>query len=313
MLGWAPSRLAQRAKLHSAIVQRAESLDGEPPITVYQHALIRDTLERFGIGFAGGQECDVRCGRWGRPKMMTADAVRLTTTDLLQGRLGLAPLECSRCNRRAQPRTWEVAAMCRIALLTSIVALVLACTLELTSVAGAQEVKPRAVRPPKNAAQPAPKPPVGAASPEDCGTNSAIYWAGSGPKVHVIRQGTLTERKPLDPTSPLTQMVVLEVRILDKLAATYGPSFESMRRSGPPNQVEEETGSAIKWLGNLTGVPRSLSIIAEDGSEVVATLRFEGCGSRRPNERRHSARNQDEGQGHNPQRDPATLPRGAIQ
>ena len=166
--------------------------------------------------------------------MMTADAVRLTTTDLLQGRLGLAPLECSRCNRRAQPRTWEVAAMCRIALLTSIVALVLACTLELTSVAGAQEVKPRAVRPPKNAAQPAPKPPVGAASPEDCGTNSAIYWAGSGPKVHVIRQGTLTERKPLDPTSPLTQMVVLEVRILDKLAATYGPSFESMRRSGPP-------------------------------------------------------------------------------
>src|SRR5215216_5821941 len=31
-------------------------------------------------------------------------------------------------------------------------------------------------------------------------------------------------------------MVVLEVRILDKLGATYGPSFESMRRSGPPNQ-----------------------------------------------------------------------------
>jgi hypothetical protein len=64
----------------------------------------------------------------------------------------------------------------------------------------------------------------------------------------------------------------------------------------PPNQVEEETGSAIEWLGNLNGVPPSLSILAEDGSEVVATLRFEGCGSRRPNERRHSARNQDEGQ-----------------
>ena len=108
-------------------------------------------------------------------------------------------------------------------------------------------------------------------------------------------------------------MVVLEVRILDKLAATYGPSFESMRRSGPPNQVEEETGSAIKWLGNLTGVPPSLSILAEDGSEVVATLRFEGCGSRRPNERHHPARNHDEGQGKNSQRDPATLPQGAIQ
>src|SRR5215216_2633484 len=71
----------------------------------------------------------------------------------------------------------------------------------------------------------------------------------------------------------------------------------------PPNQVEEETGSAIKSLGNLTGVPPSLSILAEDGSEVVATLRFEGCGSRRPNDRRHPARNQDEGQGKNPQRD----------
>jgi hypothetical protein len=76
-------------------------------------------------------------------------------------------------------------------------------------------------------------------------------------------------------------MVVLEVRILDKLAATYGPSFESMRRSGTPNQVDEETGSAIKWLGNLTGVPPSLSILAEDRSEIVATLRFEGCGSHR--------------------------------
>ena len=176
--------------------------------------------------------------------MMTAEAVWVTTTDLLQGRLRLAPLECSRCNRRAKPKTWEVATICRIALLTSIVTLILACTLELTSAAGAQEVKPRAVRPPKNAAQPAPKPHVAAVSPEDCGMNSAIYWAGSGPKVHVIRQATLTERKPLDSTSPL--------------AATYGPSFEGMRRSGPPNQVEEETGSAVKWLGNLTGVPPSL-------------------------------------------------------
>ena len=122
--------------------------------------------------------------------------------------------------------------------------------------------------------------------------NSAIYWAGSGPKVHVVRQGTLTERKPLDSTSPLTQMVVLEVRILDKLAATLRACD-----GAAPNQVEEETGSAIKWLGNLTGVPPSLSILAEDGSEVVATLRFEGCGSRRPNERRRPVRNQDEGQG----------------
>ena len=232
LLGWAPSRLAQRAKLHSAIVQRAESVDGEPPITVYQHALIRDTLERFGIEFVGIHECDVKMRQVGKAEMMTADAVWVTTTDLLQGRLRLAPLECSRCKRRAKPKTWEVATIPNCAAHVDR-RLVLACTLELTSTAGAQEVKPRAVRPPKNAAQPAPKPHVAAASPEDCGMNSVIYWAGSGPKVHVIRQGTLTQRKPLDSTSPLTQMVVLEVRILDKLAATYGPSFESMRRSGP--------------------------------------------------------------------------------
>jgi ribosome-binding protein aMBF1 (putative translation factor) len=54
LLGWAPSRLAQRAKLHSAIIQRAESVDGEPPITVYQQALIRNTLERFGVEFTNG-------------------------------------------------------------------------------------------------------------------------------------------------------------------------------------------------------------------------------------------------------------------
>jgi ribosome-binding protein aMBF1 (putative translation factor) len=33
LLGWRSSRLAQRAKVHSAIVRRAESVDGQPPIT----------------------------------------------------------------------------------------------------------------------------------------------------------------------------------------------------------------------------------------------------------------------------------------
>jgi hypothetical protein len=51
LLGWAPTRLAQRAKVHSAIVKRAESVDGEPLITGYQEALIRNTLERFGVEF----------------------------------------------------------------------------------------------------------------------------------------------------------------------------------------------------------------------------------------------------------------------
>jgi hypothetical protein len=203
--------------------------------------------------------------------------------------------------------------MCRMALLTPIVALVLAWTLELTSPAGAQEATPRAVRPPKNAAQPTPKPPVTAASPKDCGTNSAIYWAGSGPKVHVIRQGTLTERKPLDSTNPPTQMIVLEVRILDKLAATYGPSFESMRRSGPLTRWRLEARS--NGSATSSECRPVLASSPKMAPRLCRHLRFEGCGSRaaRPNERRHPARNQDERQGKNPQRDPATLPRRAIQ
>src|SRR4051794_9471467 len=60
LLGWPSSRLAQRAKVHSAIVRRAESVDGEPPITVYQAALIRDALGRFGIEFTNGDAPDVK-------------------------------------------------------------------------------------------------------------------------------------------------------------------------------------------------------------------------------------------------------------
>jgi ribosome-binding protein aMBF1 (putative translation factor) len=58
LLGWEPFQLAQRAKLHSAIVQRAES--GAPPITKYQEALIRNTLEAAGLEFTNGNEPGVK-------------------------------------------------------------------------------------------------------------------------------------------------------------------------------------------------------------------------------------------------------------
>jgi hypothetical protein len=61
-----PSRLAQRAKLPSAIIQRAESADGEPPITLYQAALIRNALERFGVEFTYGDSPGVRLSAKGR-------------------------------------------------------------------------------------------------------------------------------------------------------------------------------------------------------------------------------------------------------
>jgi ribosome-binding protein aMBF1 (putative translation factor) len=58
LLGWEPFQLAQRAKLHSAIVQRAES--GAPPITKYQEALIRNALENAGVEFTNGDEPGVK-------------------------------------------------------------------------------------------------------------------------------------------------------------------------------------------------------------------------------------------------------------
>src|SRR5215212_10584301 len=58
LLGWEPFQLAQRAKLHSAIVQRAES--GAPPITKYQEALIRSALEAAGVEFTSGDEPGVK-------------------------------------------------------------------------------------------------------------------------------------------------------------------------------------------------------------------------------------------------------------
>jgi len=41
-------------------VRRAESVDGKSPVTVYQTALIRDALERFGIEFTNGEEPGVK-------------------------------------------------------------------------------------------------------------------------------------------------------------------------------------------------------------------------------------------------------------
>src|SRR5215207_8404518 len=43
LLGWSPLKLAGRAKIHSAILRRAEGVEGEPPLTGYQHALIGAT------------------------------------------------------------------------------------------------------------------------------------------------------------------------------------------------------------------------------------------------------------------------------
>jgi len=60
LLGWEPFQLAQRAKLHPTIVQRAESVSGEPPITPYQEVLIRNALQYGGVEFTNGDPPGVK-------------------------------------------------------------------------------------------------------------------------------------------------------------------------------------------------------------------------------------------------------------
>ena len=59
LLGWEPYKLSQKAKVHSVIVQRAERVASEPPITDYQ-ALIRNALEAVGIAFTNGDPPGVK-------------------------------------------------------------------------------------------------------------------------------------------------------------------------------------------------------------------------------------------------------------
>ena len=60
LLGWEPSKLARRAKVHSLIVERAESVASEPPITAYQAALMKQALVNAGVEFTNGDEPGVK-------------------------------------------------------------------------------------------------------------------------------------------------------------------------------------------------------------------------------------------------------------
>jgi hypothetical protein len=135
---------------------------------------------------------------------------------------------------------------------------------------GDAKAVPTASDPTAPVPQPTPTPEVA------CGTHGAVYWAGSGPEVQVVRRGTMDQHNPLRP-APDPPAVVLQVSIGGKTATAYGPSFESMHRAGPPQQLEEESGSRIKWDSNLDGLPSTFQIVAEDGPEIIARLQFQKC------------------------------------
>jgi transcriptional regulator with XRE-family HTH domain len=60
LVGWSVADLGRRAKLAASTVQRAECVDGEPPITEAHAAAIRYALGRAGVEFTNGDEPGVK-------------------------------------------------------------------------------------------------------------------------------------------------------------------------------------------------------------------------------------------------------------
>jgi hypothetical protein len=59
LLGWDRKLLVRACKLRSETLARAESVDGEPPITIAHMRVIRDALEQAGIEFQTGASTGV--------------------------------------------------------------------------------------------------------------------------------------------------------------------------------------------------------------------------------------------------------------
>ena len=59
LLGWDRRCLARACKLRVETLVRAESVDGEPPITTAHMRVIRDALEQAGIEFQTGASTSV--------------------------------------------------------------------------------------------------------------------------------------------------------------------------------------------------------------------------------------------------------------
>jgi hypothetical protein len=85
---------------------------------------------------------------------------------------------------------------------------------------------------------------------------------------------------PIGTLNDVPPATVLEVTIRGKLAAAYGPTFQEMRRAGPPQELEREIGNPIRWGPNLAELPHDIVILG-DNREVVANLRYLKCLPRR--------------------------------
>jgi hypothetical protein len=144
--------------------------------------------------------------------------------------------------------------------------------------------------------------------------NAAVFSAGAGPEVHVTRLGTLDQRDPLAPLTKAKPARIIEVRIRDKLAAAYGPSFQELRRAAAPPDLERGLGNSIQWEPNLAALPRTLSIVGELPGEVVAILKFIRCaGTEKPSARPRPAKEKPNSKPPVDVKPSRPLPRGTLE
>ncbi|WP_207767864.1 hypothetical protein [Methylobacterium frigidaeris] len=87
----------------------------------------------------------------------------------------------------------------------------------------------------------------------------------------------MTWSNPLRPLSPET-VQVLQVVIRNKLATAYGPDLSGLRRGPSPAALEAQNGATIQWAGSPDTLPPTLRILADDGGQVLAELKFQACG-----------------------------------
>ena len=115
-----------------------------------------------------------------------------------------------------------------------------------------------------------------ASSPATCGPRAALYQAGKGPKVWVIRRGTMVlAENPLRPLSA-DEAVVLDVVVNGRRATAHGPDLDHLRQGGTPKAVEREGREPIRWADDGPAAP-SIRVIAEDGRVLLGPMAFAGC------------------------------------
>ena len=110
---------------------------------------------------------------------------------------------------------------------------------------------------------------------QPCGAQAARFESGKGFMMVITRAGQVQTTNPLRPLTPEVNEV-LQVVIKGKVATTYGPDFNTLRRGSAASAIEAMLGGPIRWQPTLPTLPDALTIVTEEGSPL-AQLAFKAC------------------------------------